>query len=229
MKLGRASLLAALIAVLFALPTTGAQRLTTEALRKRIEEQKGKIAGELKQARNRIESKNFWAARSSLRDADRHIKGLRHLMPWHRLVDLIDDADRRVTTRFWSRAKSTIDNAFRELDYQAQYIEVTEIWQHLEAAKQAVQEENEDIAHQELKAAKSQAPVAKATGPLRRAQGYVDDARDELLKVPIIWKSKRKAALKSLDKAEAELRKAYPHIEDVLEGKYGEKAEEAEG
>ncbi|MFQ6133725.1 MAG: hypothetical protein ACE5R4_16915 [Armatimonadota bacterium] len=228
MKLLRVSLLATFAALLITCPLSAAQQLTTEALRKRIDEEKLKIAAEVQQARNRIKAKNFLAARSSISDADNHLKKMRHLMPWHRLTALIDDAESRVSTRFWTRAKSTIDKAFRELDYQAQYIEVTDIWQHLEAAKQAVREKNEDVARRELTAARRLAPVPKVAGSLQRTHGYFDDAKDELLKLPIFFKSKRKDALKSLDKAEAELRKVYPDIEDVLKGKYSEKAREAE-
>jgi len=223
MKPVRALLVAAAAALLFVFPVSGAQRLTTEALGKRVEEEKQRIAQKLDQARGRMDSKNFLAARASVDDANRYVKRLLFLMPWHRFMELTDDAVERVNTRFWNRAESTIDTAFRELDYLAQYVDVTEVWQHLDAAKQAVREKNEDIARQELKAAKEKAPVSDVVGPLRRAQGYLDGAKDELLKLPILFKGKREAARKSLDKAEAELRKAYPYIEDVLKGKYSKK------
>ena len=202
------------------------QRPTRDDLRRQIEQCRAKAALEIEQARNRVEHKNFLAARSATQDARSQVGRLRKALPWERLLSHLNSAEKNVRVRLFKNALRDIDKAFRELDYQAQFIKVGGIWQHLEAARDACKDKNEDVAGGELRAAKDLATVEEVLLPIKRAEGYLADASEELLKLPIFFKGKRDDIVQDYDKAEAELRQADALIADLIAGKFSQEPPE---
>ncbi|MFQ5808906.1 MAG: hypothetical protein ACE5JM_04725 [Armatimonadota bacterium] len=191
-----------------------------ESLEDAVRTRQVQIEKKMAMARSRIKHKNFVAARSAISDASARVRALQDELPPQRLVARLAAVEAQIKNRDWDDARRALENAFRELDSQARYIDVTKIWQHLDDARGFVAERRGRLALQEVRAAQRFAYIDDISSPLRRALVYLSDARRELLKLPTLFKGKRAAAKRRLDGAEAELGRTYAHIEKLLAGEY---------
>jgi len=191
-----------------------------EGLEGRVRLRQEQIEQKLSIARNRIKRKNFVAARSAIKDAAHRVRGLQSDLPWQKISVRLTIAERKVKAGKWAEAKRALEVAFRELDSQARYIDVTKIWQHLDEARGFVGERRGRLALQELRTAKRFAYLDDIASPLRRALVHLEDARRELLKLPIFFKGKRTAAGDELDAAEDALGRAYATMDKLLQREY---------
>jgi len=185
-----------------------------------VRHRQGQIDQKLATARNRIKHKNFIAARNAVQDAAVRLRRIQAELPPQRVVSRLVEVEKHVKDRAWADARMSLETAFRELDTQARYIDVTKIWQHLDEARGFVADRRGNLALQSIRAAKRYAYLDDVATPLRRALVYMSDARRELFKLPTIFKSKRAAAIASLDGADEELTRAYAGIDRLLAGDY---------
>jgi len=191
-----------------------------ESLEQTVRARQTQIEQKMTLARNRIQHKNFVAARSALSDAAARVRGLQSDLPSQRISVRLTAIERNVKAGKWAEARRAVELAFRELDSQARYIDATKIWQHLDDARGFVADRRGRLALQEVRTAKRFAYVDEVTSPLRRTLVYLSDAKRELLKLPIFFRGKRAAASRQLDAADAELSSAYRQIDRLLAGQY---------
>jgi hypothetical protein len=185
-----------------------------------VQMRRAQIEKKVAMARSRIQHKNFVPARSAIDGASDAVRALQDELPPQRISSRLTAVERQIKNRDWGGARLALEKALRELDAQARYIDVTKIWQHLDDARGFVADRRGTLALQEVQAAKRLAHIDDISSPLRRALVYLSDARRELLKLPTFFKSKRAAANRRLDAAEAELGRAYAEIEKLLAGEY---------
>ena len=191
-----------------------------ESLENVVRARQDQIEKKLTVARDRMQHKNFVAARSAIGDASKCVDVLQGELPPQKIYVRLTSIERHVKAGRWAEAKAVLEAALRELDAAARYIDVTKIWQHLDEVRGSVADRRGGLALQEVRAAQRFAYLDEIATPLRRAQVHMSDARRELLKLPTFFKGKRTAATRRLDLAEEELGRAYAEIDKLLAGEY---------
>jgi hypothetical protein len=171
----------------------------------------------------RISRKDFLAARSAADDAQEAITGLREALPWQHAFHDFDVAVDKMRTLSWGEAKEAIDDAERELDFVQNFAQVKAVRPVLEKCREAMDQHNADLARQHMKEAKRLLREDAVTQPLQQAEAYLDKAKGQLLALPTLFRGERDKAKRNVERASAQLARAWPRIEEYMSGEMKER------